>query len=133
MLLYREILQEYTGHTEPVRAALMPNENTIVSSTNAGAIYIWDVASGQRRYALTGHTGDITCLSIHENRLVSGGDDTNARIWDITTGECLHVLGGHESGVGIVAYNKDHSLLATGGSGGALKIWRLYEGEVNRI
>lgn len=108
----------------------MPNSETVISSARDGELRIWDVSSGQCRHVLVGHTSDIPCLAAHGNVLVSGGNDLNVRVWDITSGQCIQVLEGHDTAVGILGFNQDFTLLAVGGSGGALKIWRLHDGSV---
>jgi F-box and WD-40 domain protein CDC4 len=124
------MVHEFLGHAEPVRAVLMPNKDTVVSSTNQGVIRVWDVSSRHCRHELTGHEGDIPCLAVHGNILISGSSDSSVRVWDIQTGHCMQVLEGHDASFGILGFNQDSTLLAAGGIGGALEVWRLHDGLV---
>lgn len=48
-----------------------------------------------------------------------------AGIWRVDTGQQLHTLTGHTGEVWQVAFSPDGTLLATTGSGGTARIWRL--------
>jgi WD40 repeat protein len=77
---------------------------------------------------LRGHEGDVTALTSHDELLVSGGLDKCLRIWNTATGQCIHALEGHDTGIGILEWNADYTLIVTGASGGAVKIWRVSDG-----
>ena len=61
---------------------------------------IWDVATGQRRVTLNGHTGGVTAVAVAPDGswLASGGEDGTVRIWDVATGQQRATLTGHTAG-----------------------------------
>src|SRR5262249_38997246 len=93
----------------------------------AGAVQVWDVASGQAAYALSGHGKEITDVAFSRDgqRLVTASGPT-ARLWDTTYH--LEVLtlthGGFIRGL---AFSPADGLLATAGGPdlvpGTVKLW----------
>src|SRR5262249_58899344 len=66
-----------------------PDGRTVIAADGRTAcdIRLWEVASGQTRATLRGHTGAIRLLSLAaDGKLLAsvGGDDT-LRLWDLTT------------------------------------------------
>ncbi len=70
---------------------------TLVSAGGDGNIRFWDVATGEVRQILTGHTNAIykAVFSPNEKLLASSSRDATARIWDVATGRELYKLSGY--------------------------------------
>ncbi len=79
-------------------------------------VRIWDVATGQQRFVLKGHTGAIFCLTLSSDgkTLVTGSYDNTARIWDVGTGQERTVLKGHTSWISCLTLSSDGKTLITG-------------------
>jgi WD40 repeat protein len=62
---------------------------TFVTTALDGTAHLWEVATGQERVTLRGHSGEVTALAFTPDGrgLVSGGADTQVLLWDIT-GRC---------------------------------------------
>jgi RNA polymerase sigma factor (sigma-70 family) len=62
---------------------------TFVTTALDGTAHLWEVATGQERATLRGHSGEVTALAFTPDGrgLVSGGADTQVLLWDIT-GRC---------------------------------------------
>lgn len=61
-----------------------PDGTQLVSGDDAGAIHLWDVASGERRQTLAGQGGRVLGLAFqpHGRALVSWNADGMARLWE---------------------------------------------------
>jgi WD40 repeat protein len=60
-----------------------PDGKTLVCGSPTGAIFLWDVPSGDLRETLTGHDGGVLGLGLDPSgaRLVSSGYDKTLRLW----------------------------------------------------
>ena len=119
-------------------ATYSPDGKTLVLAggmDTAGQIVLWDVAKGQRRTALRGHTGRVNCVAFRSDGkvLATGSSDRTVRLWSMETGAELTVLEGHSSGVRDVAFRPDGKTLASCGGiwdgakktevGGEIRLW----------
>jgi len=89
----------------------------------------------------------MTCVafSADGNLLVSGSSDGFIEIWDYDQGKLLkdgHIVAyqandellihGENDAVRALAFSRDSQLMASGGDGGSVKIWKVYDG-VNSV
>lgn len=104
---------------------------TLVVAGTDGLIRVWDVASGQMRRTLTGHTNSIykADFSPNEKLIASSSRDMTARIWDFATGREIYKLTGFKCSVKSVAFSPDGKTLAVVGNDGMLKIWGVETGK----
>jgi F-box and WD-40 domain protein CDC4 len=109
---------------------LFSNETTVVSGSKDATIRVWDIASGDCRHVLAGHTSGVLSMTIFNNKLVSGSFDRTVKIWDLSNAQCLQTLEGHAGGISILGLNENKTLLAAGYGRGNFTIWRLAEGLV---
>lgn len=74
---------------------------------------LWDPANGQTLQVLSGHAGEVNCVSLSANghRLASASDDKSVRIWDLQTGEPVSVLTGFGRPVRRVMLGPDGSFV----------------------
>ena len=137
-----------TGHNGEISSlCFSPDGQTLASgngfnpSAEVGradyTIQLWDVATGERRKTLTGHTGQILSLgwSPDGQRLASGGGESHGevavgvstdykvRVWDVATGELQRTLTGHTGEVLNVRFSADGQTLASGSADGTVLLW----------
>ena len=109
----------------PSRWPLHPNAHTVASAGSEQVIDLWDVASGQRRQTLHGHTNSVLCLAFHPagDLLASGSTDGTVRLWSLRAGgeglpdQPVTVLAANPNFVYDLAFSPDGRILASVGAG----------------
>lgn len=90
-----------------------------------GKIRFVDMASGEIKRALSGHTNYVYMANFSPDRklLASSSRDNTARIWDVASGQTLHTFDGFRCAVKVAKFSPDGQLLAASGNDGMLKLW----------
>jgi WD40 repeat protein len=90
-------------------------------------VAIYDVATGEQRAVLTGHTDWVgrTRFSPDGTMLVSTGGDSTIRLWDVATGEQQALLEGHTGPTSAAVFSPDGGVLASSGADGTIRLWDL--------
>jgi WD40 repeat protein len=122
--------------------AFSPDGNTLASagglSTAAAGtagkdytIRLWDVATGQERATLQGHTEAVCSVAYSPDgkTLASGSGDGTIRLWDVATGQGRATLQGHPKAVCSVAYSPDGRTLASGSTDHTIRLWDAATGQ----
>jgi WD40 repeat protein len=107
-----------------------------------GEIALWRLPSGEPAGTLSGHDGNVTCLTITPDGglLASAGREGTVRLWRLPSGEPAGVFQIHElpaswqmsreDEVSRLVVTSDSRFLISGGSrNGRLRAWRLPSGE----
>gem|GEM_PF-3525598 len=114
---------------EPRSMALSPNNQLLAIGDHLGQITLWDVATGEPRGELTGHTDEVTRLIfLPDGRLASTSRDKSLQLWNVTD-KTSTVLRGHPGGVLSVAPVTDSAGallgLVTGGDDRQVRFWAM--------
>lgn len=124
-----DILKTLRGHSEPPQDSIFfPHDTSRLASGGMdNTVRIWDIASGECLFVLTGHTDWVNCLAISPNgdRVASGSEDRTIRIWDAQSGDCVAVLRGHSKAVRSLYFSPDGNQLVSTSGDHTVRIWDL--------
>lgn len=101
----------------------------LVSIDYAGALHVWDVASGKEGPPLPPHTGSSRRMALApDDKTLAIGNAQNVELWDLKSRTVRQSLQGHKNTVGPVAFAPDGRTLASGDNGGHVILWDLQTG-----
>jgi WD40 repeat protein/ABC-type transport system substrate-binding protein len=116
-------LQSYTGElntsgsgTSNGRgAAFSPDSRLVVTAGGDGVARIWDVATGQLRSELKGHTASLNDASFSPDGryAVTASDDATAKLWEVASGREVVTMQGHTQTVIRARFSPDGRYVAT--------------------
>jgi WD40 repeat protein len=131
--------------------AFSPDGETLASASLDKTIRLWDVATGQERAALKGHTNRVHTVAFSPDgkTLASGSGGWDApgggfrgeiKLWDVQRGQERATLQDHTGGVYCLAFSPDGKTLAGAGTyrrwwfprfcfRGEIKLWDLATGQ----
>ncbi len=99
-------------------------------------LHVWDLREGKEIRKLTGHLGEVFCITISPDgkQALSGGKDRVIRLWETETGREINRLVGHSNTVNSVAFTPDGRFALSGGSDQTVRYWELERGvEVRQL
>ena len=105
--------------------AFAPDATSLASAADDHTIKLWDVATGQERATLDGHTSLVTAVvrSPDNALLASASFDRTIRLWDAASGKPLATLPGHADLARAVAFSPDALTLASAGDDRVIRRW----------
>ena len=88
--------------------------------------WLWDIATGKVRIALSGHKGSILALAFasKSQMLATASEDKSVKLW-ASTGKELANLREHTGAVRGVAFSPDGSILVTASDDTTVKLWQV--------
>ena len=112
------------GQLAPFRAALAPDDATVLGVTREGPALLLDALSGKLLRTLQGHVNRAwrAVYAPDSKTAFTGGLDGTVREWDLTAGRELRRFTGHADTENLVL-SYDGRILLTGGSDGTAALW----------
>ena len=113
-----------------VRAlAFAPDGRHVAIGTDAGAVLLWDVTTGDTR-RLEGHFQPVTGLVFAPGGavLASLSADKTTRLWSLPEGRALHVLAEPAGAPLAAGFLRDGAALAVVASDGSMAVWDVARG-----
>jgi WD40 repeat protein len=101
-----------------------PDGRSIATATGHFAS-VWDVATGNRRCKLTGHSGlvNTVCFSADGRLLATGSKDGTVRLWDVSSGQERTAFDWQTGVVRCVVFSPDGMTAAVVGDRHKIVLW----------
>lgn len=103
----------------------------IVAGGTDGALYVWDVRSGERVYTVVGQSESMSAVAwgVSAEMVISGDGDGRLRWWNLQRNACVLMREAHAGAVESLNRSPDGTKLASCGDDGAIMVWDLSSGE----
>jgi WD40 repeat protein/beta-lactamase regulating signal transducer with metallopeptidase domain len=124
-------LQTNTDRPETMPAflalACSRDGKTVALATEDRTVQVRDLATGDLRSVLEGHTDAVTSLALSPDgkTLATGSADKRVKLWDVETGKERATLEGHGGWVYAVEFSPDGKTLASAGFDRTVRLWDL--------
>jgi WD40 repeat protein len=118
--------------------AFAPDGKTLAGCNNRGTVYLWDVARGVEKARLRhGGFARPCCLALAfapDGQTLAVGvgpgnlyiaEPSEIVLWDLATHQKRLTLRGHVGDIWALAFNREGSLLASGGVDNTVKLWNI--------
>jgi WD40 repeat protein/class 3 adenylate cyclase len=104
-----------------------PDGKHLAVGFRVGSANVWDAATGQKLFDLSGHTGSVRHIEYSPDgtRIATASADGTARLWDAATGVEQFALTGQTGQVTGLAFSPDGARLATGSRDGTVRVYAL--------
>jgi U4/U6 small nuclear ribonucleoprotein PRP4 len=130
------LISSLKGHEDRCSAlAWMGHNESPVHLASGGAdktIRLWSLSGETSHSVIEGHEMRVNKIAVHPHLnhfIFSTSEDETWRLWDIEKHEELLLQEGHIGSVYGLAVHPDGSLVATGDTGGIIRIWDIRSGK----
>ena len=106
-----------------------PDSKTLTSRSKNSPVRLWDTETGELKGTLTEHETQVVAFSPDGKTLAGWFQDEQVRLWDTVTWEQKRTITGHGFVVRCIVFSPDGSVLASGGHGGIILVWKVDYGE----
>lgn len=105
--------------------AFSPDGAHLASGDRAGALHLWDVATGDEVYARQAHTDTVRAVAFSPDgrSILTGSEDATARLWDAATGAPLRTVAVYTGTVMAAAFSPDGRWIVSAGEPDRADLW----------
>jgi Tol biopolymer transport system component len=114
--------------------AFSPDSQMAVSGSSDGALFLWDLNTGEIVRQFEGHEGRVSgvVFSANGQRVLSSSNDGTLVLWDVDTGAQIRRFEGHSAAVNAVAISPDGRYALSASSDNTIILWDIDTGAVVR-
>ena len=119
-------IHTFKGHTAPVNAVAFTSTGNALSAATDGTIRLWRTETGELQRIAHRHGWGINVMRRigDTDRYLFGALDGSAAIFDLTANKVVSKLKAHDKPVLSLAVLAKPGLIATGGGGGHIRVYR---------
>jgi len=127
-------INSYTGFNSDVTwVRFSYDESRVYAGTFGGTLFVYNYERGKVSNTLRGHLTHTKWVIDQKqevwNYVMSGAADTNVKIWDLRQKSALATYKGHNKAISALDISPDTKYLASGCTGGVVKIWDITAGK----
>ncbi|KAF9079354.1 guanine nucleotide-binding protein subunit beta 1, partial [Mortierella sp. AD031] len=124
----------YPSHRNGANYVAFATTNSLFASAGDdigdAEVRVWNADTGAFRFALPGHTFDISSVAFSPcGRYLTSGDHKEIRLWDLQSGTQDRTLEGHTNNVVSMDYSPDGRRMVSCSGDGTIRIWEMATGE----
>ena len=109
--------------------AFSPDGKTLAWGGDTNQVRLWDIARGEYRAALEGHTGCVRAVAFSsDGKFLASAADDSITIWPMGEGKTIP-FPAHRTCTYAVAFSADGKALFTGGYDGVMMAWDVESGK----
>ncbi|MBN1123118.1 MAG: protein kinase [Anaerolineae bacterium] len=114
--------------------AFSPDSHLAVSGSSDGALFLWNLNTGEIVRQFEGHDGRVSgvVFSANGQRVLSSSNDGTLALWDVDTGAQIRRFEGHSAAVNAVAISPDGRYALSASSDNTIILWDIDTGAVVR-
>ena len=117
-----------SGEEGPRWVLFSPDGSLLATGSHNGTVQLWDVATGQQKAALEGHSSALSFSPDGSTLASSIRNGSRVQLWDVATGQVKAALG-HTDRVYSLSFSPDGSLLATSEDKAVVRLWDVATGQ----
>ena len=101
-----------------------PNGKYIVSASDNGVVYLWDLKDKNKCRVFTGHKRKVLDVKFgpDNKNILSASEDLTIRVWDVETGNCIDVID-YYGDLYSVCFDREGKKIISVFSDGSSRIW----------
>jgi WD40 repeat protein len=128
-LAAKESMLTFPDHQNTVWGVAAKADGKLAYSVGEdGQLRTWNATGDGKQVRNVGQGGPVFKVVLHPKVMATCGADKTVRLFNPDNGAALRTLSGHSDYVYAVAVSPDGTLIASGGYGGEVKVWKVADG-----
>jgi WD40 repeat protein len=132
-----EHLDTYTGHKGPVSDLQVSADGSMVASSGAVDVKVWNLSTFELEAEIFGHTGEVWAIDLSPDAdllLTATKADGTTRLWDLSPYWSHELIGlPGPKGEGGIVYSPNGATLVASGEAGRVSVWDVLTGNERHV